>query len=155
MMKVPTLGYIEDTKIGKREIASQQLNLAISLFLSQQYICSITLAGASEAVFAGMLSAKSHPSAIEDSTSLIAQIRKRTGLSVAEGKKNNEIYNDWNVARNKLKHHSKGEDEEFTVNLFDEAYWMIMRALSNAEKLGIEIESKSDFDAWVIININM
>ena len=154
-MNTPTLGYVEDTNIGKREIAVLQLNSAISLFLAQEYVCAITLAGASEAVLAGLLAAQSKASVVEDSTTAIANIREKTGLIVAGGKKRNEIYNDWNSARNKLKHHSKGEDEQFTVNLFDEAYWMIKRALGNAKKLNIGIESESDFENWVIVNINM
>ena len=155
VMSTPTLGYIEDTTISKRDIAVLQLNSAVSLFLAQEYVCAITLAGASEAVFAGLLAAQSQPSVVEDSTTAIANIWEKTGLVVAEGKKKTEIYNDWNSIRNKLKHHAKGEDEQFTVNLFDEAYWMIKRALCNAKRLNITIESDIDFENWVIGNINI
>ena len=70
-------------------------------------------------------------------------------------RESNQLFNDWNMARNKLKHHSKGEDETLTLNLFDEAYWMIKRANANAEKLGIPIDNQNDFENWVIFNINM
>jgi hypothetical protein len=154
-MKTPTLGYSENTTISKLEIAKLQLNQAISLFLIQKFVCAITLAGASEAVLAGLLTAKSQPSVVEDSTRVIDKIREYTGLKPAGGMKNNEIYKHWNSARNKLKHHSKDEDEYFAVNLFDETYWMIKRALANAKKLDLEIEIADEFENWVIININM
>lgn len=51
----------------------------------------------------------------------------------------NEIFNEWNTARNALKHHGKESEDVISLNLFDEAYWMIKRALSNANKLGISI----------------
>lgn len=154
-MRTPTLGFDEDTNISKREIAVIQLNEAISLFLEQKFICAITLAGASEAVLAGLLASQSHASIVEDSVEAIVSVRENTGLMLAGGRKKNEIYNDWNSARNKLKHHAKGEDEQISVNLFDEAYWMIKRALANAEKLAVQIENGQDFENWVIFNINM
>lgn len=67
----------------------------------------------------------------------------------------NMIFNEWNTARNTLKHHGKESDEAITINLFDEAYWMIKRALSNATKLNITIDNEIDFESWVVININL
>lgn len=67
----------------------------------------------------------------------------------------NEIFNDWNSARNALKHHGKEYGEEIIINLFDESYWMIKRALTNAKKLQIPIINELDFENWVIINVNL
>lgn len=67
----------------------------------------------------------------------------------------NEIFNEWNTVRNALKHHGKESEDVISLNLFDEAYWMIKRALSNANKLGISIGNELDFENWVIININL
>jgi hypothetical protein len=154
-MKTPTLGYCENSSISKLEIAKLQLNQAISLFLAQKFVCAITLSGASETVLSGLLTAQSQTSIVEDSAIVIDRIREFTGLKPAGGMKNNEMYKNWNSARNKLKHHSKGEDEYFEVNLFDEAYWMIKRALANAKKLDLEIEIADEFENWLTININM
>ena len=71
------------------------------------------------------------------------------------GKSKNEIFNEWNSARNTLKHHGKAEDEIVRINLFDEAYWMIKRGLANAKKLEIEIKNELEFENWIIANINM
>ena len=71
------------------------------------------------------------------------------------GRPKNEIFNEWNTARNTLKHHEKESEEAIAINLFDEAYWMIKRALANATKLGSSTHNKVDFENWVIININL
>ena len=136
VMKTITLGYEDETNISKREIAKLQLTEAIALFLIGKYVCAITLSGAAEAVLAGLLSEASQPSVVEDSIDVIQRVRQHTGLAVAAGKKNKEMFNDWNNARNELKHHTMGDDENVTLNLFDEAYWMIKRATVNAAKLG-------------------
>lgn len=41
------------------------------------------------------------------------------------------------------------------LNLFDEAYWMIRRALANTKSLSLQISNEVDFENWVIVNINM
>lgn len=155
-MGVPTLGYKDDTQLPKSEIARVQLVEAIALFLDGNYICSITLAGAAEAIYAGILADEGMTSVVEDSTERIWQIRERTPFSPFEGKaKKTDIYNVWNTARNDLKHHSKGLASIITINLFDEAYWMIKRALENARTLGSPIANSQDFENWIIANINL
>lgn len=71
------------------------------------------------------------------------------------GKKATEIYNQWNSVRNQLKHHGDTDDESITIKMFDEAYWMIKRALENAKKLAVSINNESEFENWVIVNIHM
>lgn len=71
------------------------------------------------------------------------------------GKKDSELFSNWNVARNKLKHHGKNEDEGVTLNLFDESYWMIKRAAYNAEKLGVFIFNLEVFENWIVQNVNL
>lgn len=150
-----TLGFEDDTQITKGEIAKIQLAEAINLFLAGKYLCAITLAGAAEEVLARLLNQRGEISVVEKSFQSIQNIREKTGLSVMSGKPKNEIFNEWNSARNTLKHHGKTDDETVTINLFDEAYWMIKRGLANAEKLGISIKNQIDFENWIIVNINM
>jgi hypothetical protein len=151
----PTLGYEEDTRITKSEIAKVQLTEAISLFLAGKYLCAITLSGAAEEIFARLLNAHGEKSIVEASFHTIQSIRDKTGLCVMGNRTKNEIFNEWNTARNTLKHHGKESEAAISLNLFDEAYWMIKRALSNANKLSISIDSELDFENWVIININL
>ena len=154
-MKNPTLGYEDDQEITKSELGRIQLVEAINLFLNRNFICAITLAGASEAIFSGILSNLGIPTATEQTIEHVEKIREMTGLQVAEGLPKNKIFNVWNSARNDLKHHSKGEPDRITLNLFDEAYWMIRRALENSRAASIHIENSQEFENWVIENICM
>ncbi|UUZ65144.1 hypothetical protein LP417_11135 [Polaromonas sp. P1-6] len=153
-MPTPTLGYEEDTTITKSEVAKIQLSEAISHFLAGKYLCAITLSGAAEEIFARLLNARGERSVVEASFQAITDIREKTGLSAMGGKPKNEIFKEWNEARNTLKHHGKERDEVITINLFDEAYWMIKRALANAKKLQVPIGKELDFENWVVINVN-
>lgn len=154
-MSTPTLGYEYDIEISKDELACIQLVEAIALFLQGNTICSITLAGAAEAILAGILEAEGTPSIVNDSVASIQAIRDTTSLKPMEGKAHKNIFNDWNSARNDLKHHGKSKAKVIKLNLFDEAYWMIKRALANADKAGITISNAQDFENWIILNINL
>ena len=154
-MSTPTLGYENDIEISKVELARIQLVEAITLFLEGKLICSITLAGAAEAIIAGILEAEGITSVVEDSVAAIQSMREQTPLRPMGGKTHKIIFNDWNAARNDLKHHGKGKAETITLNLFDEAYWMIKRALANADKAGIAISNTQDFENWIIFNITL
>lgn len=155
-MSTTTLGYESDKQIPKSEIARVQLVEAITLFLEGNFICSITLAGAAEDVYAGILEDEGKASVVEESVAAVQRIRENTALNPFEGKPKNEmIYSAWNAARNDLKHHGKGKSAIVTINLFDEAFWMIKRALANAQKLGAPISNAHDFENWVVMNINL
>lgn len=155
IMKTPTLGYEEDTIISKLDIAALQLVEAIDLFVSKKFLCAITLAGAAEEIFGKLLDSKNQDSTIEESYKNIEELRKETDLNVMHGLPRNKIFNHWNNARNTIKHHNKKESEDITINLFDEAYWMIKRALSNAKKLGENISNETEFENWCITQIHL
>ena len=159
-MSNPTLGYEDDVELSKSEIARIQLVEAINFFMQGNRVCAITLAGAAEAIFAGLLSNNGINSVVEDATKAIDCIRGMRDvqghtLNPMQGMADNKIYKEWNEARNHLKHHSKGETSTVKLNLFDEAYWMIKRALINAKKAGIAISNEQYFENWIIININL
>lgn len=71
----PTLGYEPDAELSKTEIARIQLVEAIDQFLKGNWICSITLAGAAEAILAGLLANAGVSSVVEDATAQIDAIR--------------------------------------------------------------------------------
>lgn len=154
-MHTPTLGYEDDTQITKSEIARVQLTEAIALFLEEKFLCSITLAGAAEEVFARLLNAHGEESVVEDSFKSIQKLREATSFSAMKNHTKNEIFKHWNIARNAIKHHNKDEEETVTINLFDEAYWMIKRGIANASKLDITIHNESDFENWCIVKIHL
>lgn len=150
-----TLGFEDDTKITKGKIAKTQLVEAINLFLAGKYLCAITLAGAAEEVLARLLNHRGEISVVEESFLSIQSVMEKTGLSIMRVKQKSKIFNEWNSARNTLKHHGKSDDENITINLFDEAYWIIKRGLTNAERLEITVTNQLDFENWVIVNINV
>lgn len=154
-MRTPTLGYEDDTQISKSDIGRTQLTEAIALFLGEKFLSAITLAGAAEEVLARLLNARGEQSVVEASFKEIQKLRESTGLAVMENRPKNEIFSQWNNARNTLKHHNERAEETVTINLFDEAYWMIKRALANASKLDISIHNESDFENWCIINLHL
>jgi hypothetical protein len=154
-MPTPTLGYEDDTKISKIEIAQIQLTEAISLFMEEKFLCALTLSGAAEEVLARLLNAKGEQSVVEESVAKVEEIRSVTGLAVMGNKPPKEMFNQWNSARNTVKHHGKNEEEIVTLNLFDEGYWMIKRALGNASRLGAVIENHQDFENWCIEQIHL
>jgi hypothetical protein len=154
-MNTPSLGYQDDTQINKREIAQTQLKEAIALFLDEKFLCAITLAGAAEEVLARLLNAGGEHSVVEESFKRIHECREETGLTIMENQPKKEIFNHWNNARNTLKHHNEKAEESVTINLFDEAYWMIKRALANASSLGIPISNEADFENWCIVKLHL
>jgi len=154
-MRTPTLGYEDDTTISKAEIARIQLIEAIGLFVDEKFLCALTLAGAAEDIFARLLNSCGEKSAVEDSFEQIQKIRDITGLTVMENKKKNEIFSHFNYARNSVKHFNKKESEIVKLNLFDEGYWMIKRALANAKCLEIQIDNELDFENWCIEQIHL
>ena len=154
-MRTPSLGYQDDTQIGKREIAQTQLKEAIALFLDEKFLCAITLAGAAEEVLARLLNVADEKSVVEESVESIQRLRETTGLAIMENRSKKEIFNLWNNARNTIKHHNENSEENVTINLFDEAYWMIKRALANASKLGVPISNAVDFENWCIVELHL
>lgn len=123
--------------------------------MSEKFLCAITLSGAAEEIFGRLLNSVNQDSTIEESYNHIEELRKNTVLDWMGGKPRNKIFNHWNNARNTIKHHNKNENKNVTLNLFDEAYWMIQRALSNAKKLEVNISNETEFKNWCIMQIHL
>jgi len=156
----PTLGYEGRVEISKIELARIQLVEAIVLFMQGNYVCAITLAGASELILAGVLEEIGTNTVVEESIGVIAAIHGMKSVNGAvlkpmQGNSDKAIYNQWNEARNTLKHHNKNKPSTITINLFDEAYWLIKRALTNSKKVNLIIENEQEFESWIICNINL
>ncbi len=154
-MSLPTLGFEDDTTLSKIEIARLQLIEAIALFVQTKFLPAVTLAGAAEEILGKLLALRSKLPVINDSVQAIERLRTDKGLNAMDGRNGTEMIRDWNTVRNMLKHLVGPEDEPVTLNLCDEAYWMIRRAVENADRLGLRIDNKQEFENWVIINVNM
>jgi hypothetical protein len=152
-MKTPTIGYEDDTTLARSEIARLQLVEAVSLFVAAKFLPALTLAGAAEEILGKLLLLRSELPVVKKSAQAIVQLREKTGLSIMDGKSEKELIGQWNAARNLAKHLVGPESESITLNLCDEAYWMVRRALENAAKLQINIENSNEFENWFIINI--
>ena len=148
----PTIGYEEDSTFSRGDIARLQLVEAIRLFVDDKFLAALTLAGAAEEILGKLLARQGGTPIIKESAQAIAELRDKTGLSVMDGKSQKQLIDEWNTARNMVKHLVNPESETVTLNCCDEAYWMIRRGLENARMLGIEIDNRDDFDSWFIIN---
>lgn len=146
-----SLGITEVETFRKDEIAKIQLAELIELFVAENFICAITLAGASEELFAGLVRSQGKSPAIEDSYIQIESIQDETSLNVMERKKKRDVIRDWNHVKNRTKHHDKDESEVIEFNACDEAYWLIKRSLANCKLLGMSISNENTFENWVIV----
>jgi hypothetical protein len=155
LMNTPTLGYEDDTEISKPEVARLQLEEAIRLFVAKKFLCALTLAGAAEEILARLANAAGKPSVTEASTAAIAELKNRAEITGLADVTQASVFNRWNKARNAAKHHNSKESEILTLNVLDEAYWMIRRGLANAKTVGVRIGNEVDFENWVVVNINM
>jgi hypothetical protein len=152
--RLPSLGYEEDCRVSRTALATCQLTDAIALFLEGKYLSAITLAGAAEEVLGKASSAIGKKSVIDQSLDQIRLLRDVPQLTTIARVPDKEFITQWNRARNALKHLNDGDEEWITLNPCDEAYWMIRRALANAETLDVSIENSLEFENWIIENVN-
>lgn len=144
-----------DIEINKADLAKEQLEDAIDLFLSGKRISVITLAGAADGIFTGLLKQQGIPSAAEETWQEVEEIRQKTGLAYAGDRNERDAYYEWNQYRNRLKHHNKRDGEVIHFSAFDEAYHAVQRANADAEKLGIFPKNRQEYENWLIENIYM
>src|SRR5580765_7799473 len=103
-MSAPSLGYEDDTRLTKSDVARIQLDEAIALFVEGRFLPALTLAGAAEEIFGKLIVRLSAMPVVKESAQAIQHLRQKTGLSVMSGKTERELIDEWNVARNAVKH---------------------------------------------------
>ena len=156
--KQPAQSKISDEKnivLSKHDIGLLQLEDAIELFLAGKRISVITLAGAADGIFSGLLKQKGKASAAEETWKSIEQFRLETGLAFGGAKTEKDAFGEWNKYRNRLKHHDDRDEDMLELSAFDQAYYAIQRANLNAEKLGLIAKNRQSFENWLIENIYM
>lgn len=144
----------EDSGIGKVTLAKMQLEDAIDLFLAGKRISAITLAGASDGIFAGLLEQRGEESVVKKVWRNIVEIREKN-LAYAGNRSEKDAFIEWNSSRNRLKHHGSKEGDTLILNVFDEAYLSIQRANNDGDKLGVVAKNRQEYESWLVENIYM
>lgn len=145
----------KDIEISKADVAKLQLEDAIDLFLAGKLISAITLAGAADGIFEGLLKQREEKSSAEEVWSNIHEVREKTGLRYAGDRTQRQVFNEWNEYKNRLKHHDGRDGSLLTFNAFDEVYHSIKRANSDGDKLGIVANNRQEFESWLVEKIYM
>ena len=132
----------------KVEIAIEQLETALKLFLSgQSYVSALTLGGVAEEILGMALKLEG----IENSLQELYKNYHQPGLEwINPPKKWKDFATDGkNKVRNAVKHLSGKDDLTFEADIQDEAVWMLGRAIDNYKRLGFEPTAlMHEFEEW-------
>ncbi len=114
----------------KTEIAVKQLETAIDLFLNHKdYICAITLAGASEEILGKFVEQMGKKSAHKSSAE---SLKAKFNLTISNKELNSRYLN---FARNTLKHANITDGDTVKLDAQTEAISLIIRTIDNLIKL--------------------
>lgn len=131
----------------KVDLAKEQLEDGIALFLEERYISSLTLAGAASEVLFGILEACTGETEFDEYWERINRIRRSKGNSdISKG----IVKKLSNKAKNLVKHHDRDDSTTVYFNQFGEAFNMINRAVGAAKKLGMDYKNKNEYESWLI-----
>ncbi len=114
--------------LNKIDVAKTQLDAAIQAYGRGEDVIAVTLAGAAEEIFGVLCSRQNIKNAVEK----IAELPSMSVISDNIQKRITYL----NDVRNCLKHANKPDEDVFVMADLD-SFLMIVRALGNAEILGI------------------
>ena len=133
--------------ISKLDAARIQLDAAIKLFFEGDQVCAVTLAGAAEDIFAGLLNATGEQSPFEF---LHGWYQSTYDKKVSKNKFSREMLN---LGRNWLKHSTEDANTEFDIAERD-SIMVLMRAIPCYFKLTKSYtENMDDFRKYFRDNI--
>lgn len=129
---------------AKSEIALKQLETAIDLFLKEEYVCAITLAGAAEEILGKLVQRKGKQSLYKV---LASGLIEKYELSINE----KELIDKYlNFARNTLKHANATDEDEIELEVQTEAISLIVRAITNLYALDGSVSYNTpEFLNWI------
>jgi hypothetical protein len=138
---------VTDQTYNRVDLAAEQLDMALSLFLDKQsFVSALTLAGAAEEILGKALSHKGEQNSLKWKYRAIEPFHvmlHRKPLSETD------FIRDENRSRNAAKHMASGSELSITVDLEDAALWMIVRACDNSDRLGLpRTERMLEFKNW-------
>ncbi len=134
------------------ELAEQQLEVALELFLSgRSMVSALTLAGAAEEILGNALKLRGKKTTLEYEHSVIAPVEAFLRREPLNWK---TFINEKNRVRNAAKHMDDATDSEVVADLEDEALWMLVRACDNYKRLDLQPTPRmQDFDNWFYENV--
>ncbi|PWF67217.1 hypothetical protein CBX98_24470 [Vibrio sp. T9] len=123
--------------MNKQAIALHRLDKAIQLYFDEQdYICALTLSGASEEILGKIVSNTGSANACEE---LVVALHQLTGCTVDEKTIRNQHMN-W--ARNAVKHFNDNSEFEIDTDFYAQATQIIARCCTNIVKLGLPFSAQ-------------
>lgn len=131
---------------SKRQIAREQLEDAIRLFLGGHVISSLTLAGAAEEVLSQLAAAEGKPHPLDSVWEAANEIRTRLGAQHISKK---EIHRMFNEGRNLVKHHDPGDPVLVRFDDWFDSINMIGRAIFSADNIGLRFSGRRGFHSWL------
>ena len=144
---------MSERRENKINLAIQQLEVALELFLSRRsYVSTLTLAGAAEEILGMALKIEG----IENSLQEQYRLYHTEGLEWINSPKTWAQFTTHgkNRVRNAVKHLAKQNDFNFQADIEEEAVWMLVRATSNYQRLGFyPTELMHEFDEWFYENV--
>ncbi|MHA2690740.1 hypothetical protein ACXZ7V_26190, partial [Vibrio harveyi] len=141
------LGFRKEmaAKSKKINLAKEQLEDGIELYFKGRYASALTLLGAADEVFCGILLETQNYSATDNDWRFTIMLRSYYGTPhISKG----EVKKITNRAKNTVKHHDKGDPLELHFDRQSSAYMMLFRAVSHAEMLNVKFNGKRQFYAW-------
>lgn len=133
-------------EVSKLEAATIQLDRAISLFFEDDWLCSLTLAGAAEEIL-GKLSAREGN---DVAVNFIANYHANDdGGEFFAGMDARQIVNALNAPRNAAKHANDPNETTVQVSMID-ALQMLMRAVPMGFALGVKTEPMARLHEWIL-----
>lgn len=133
------------TRYSRLDLASVQLDKAISLFLNGEHLCALTLAGAAEEILGKLTNAAGNAHALETIAADMVPLLALQGV-FTDAK---EIYGHLNHARNGAKHLLAAD--ELVVD-WPDSLVMLLRAVPMARELGARTTLQDELIEWMVAN---
>lgn len=131
--------------LTKLEVATRQLDAAIRLFLEDDYLSSLTLAGAAEEILGRLSERAGLPVAVEE---IVAYHFGDTDSALSDKERRKILLEVMNRARNATKHANDPTEAHFVVEQVHPLQ-MIMRAMPMAKLLGSVPSREAEMVAWI------
>ena len=132
-----------DQTYDKIDLATKQLDDAISLFLKRHFVSALTLAGAAEDILASALSHRGQQNSLDSKYEVLEPI-----LTMQHQTKEDFI-RDENRALIAVTHMESASDTSVTLDLEEAAYSTIVRACHNYDLLDLPPTAKiRRFQGW-------
>ena len=133
----------------KINLARQQLEDGVELFLDKRYVSALTLLGAAEEIMSRLIEERTGAHPLDETWRISNSIRTHFGHPHISKR---EIHRSFNAGRNAVKHHSPGQPLEILHYGFGEAFMMVQRATGAAQMLALRYKNRARYLLWLRVN---